>query len=50
MSIIDVRGRSEQFTAVAGKVIPERIVPASVSVNLSAAAAILAAVLLLRSR
>jgi len=50
MSIIDVRGRSEQFTAVAGEVIPERIVPASVSVNLSAVAAILAAVLLLRSR
>jgi len=50
MSIINVRGRSEQFTAVAGEVIPERIVPASVSVNLSAVAAIFAAVLLLRSR
>jgi len=49
--VIDITGRSEQFTTVAGRVIPERIVPASVSVNVKAlAVVVVAAVVLLGGR
>jgi len=45
--VINITGRSEQFTAVAGEVIPERIVPASVSVNVKALAVLLVAAVVL---
>jgi len=51
LMIISLTGRSEQFTTAAGEVIPERIVPASISVNLKALAVVLvAAVVLLGGR
>ena len=50
MSLVTITGRSEQFTTVAGEVIPERIVPASVSVNVAAVAAVLIAVVALGRR
>lgn len=50
MNIISVTGRSEQFTTVAGEVVPERIVPASISVNLAAVAAIVIALVAIGSR
>jgi len=48
--VISITGRSEQFTTLAGEVIPERIVPASLSINTAAVAAVVVAVLALRSR
>jgi len=49
--VISITRGSEQFTTAAGEVIPERIVPASISVNLKAlAVVVLAAVVLLGGR
>jgi len=50
MKLFDFTERSEQFTTAAGEVIPERIVPASLSINTAAVAAAVVAVLALRSR
>jgi len=51
MKLFDFTERSEQFTTAAGEVIPERIVPASISVNLKALAVVfVAAVVLLGGR
>jgi len=50
MKLFDFTERSEQFTTAAGEVIPERIVPASLSINTAAVAAVVVAVLALRSR
>jgi len=50
MKLISISGRSEQFTAIAGEVVPERIVPASISINTATVAAAVVAVLALRSR
>jgi len=49
MNLISISGRSEQFTTLAGEVVPERIVPASISINTAAVAAAVVAVLALRS-
>jgi len=43
--MIDIMGRSEQFTAVGGEVIPERIVPASISIDAKKLAVIVIAIL-----
>jgi len=43
--IVKIMGRSEQFTTVAGEVIPERIVPASVSIDGKKLALVVIAVL-----
>jgi len=43
--MIDIMGRSEQFTAVGGEVIPERIVPASISIDGKKLALVVIAVL-----
>jgi hypothetical protein len=50
MKLFDFTERSEQFTTLAGEVIPERIVPASLSINTAAVAAAVVAVLAMRSR
>jgi hypothetical protein len=33
IDVININGRSEEYTTVGGQVIPERIVPASVSID-----------------
>jgi len=43
--MIDIMGRSEQFTTVGGEVIPERIVPASISIDAEKVALVVIAVL-----
>jgi len=43
--MIDIMGRSEQFTTVGGEVIPERIVPASISIDGKRLAVVILAVL-----
>ena len=43
--IVDIMGRSEQFTTVSGEVIPERIVPASISIDRKRLALVVIAVL-----
>jgi len=43
--MIDIMGRSEQFTTVGGEVIPERIVPASISIDAKMLAVVVIAVL-----
>jgi len=43
--MIDIMGRSEQFTTVRGEVIPERIVPASISIDGKKLALVVIAVL-----
>jgi len=51
MMFLNISGRSEQFTTAAGEVIPEQIVPASLSVNVGAAAAVVVvAAVIARSR
>jgi len=50
MKLISMSTRSEQFTTLAGEVVPEKIVPASVSINTAAVGAVVVAVLALRGR
>jgi len=43
--MIEIMGRSEQFTTVAGEVIPERIVPASITIDGKKLAVVILAIL-----